>query len=60
MNGLQRMNQRVVTIDDSTAFKLIKLGDGNLSKGIRMATEVACIEKPQMSSKEVYGDKRYT
>lgn len=45
MDGSMRMSQRVVTLDDKTSFKLIKLGDGNLSKGIRIAAEIAYEKK---------------
>jgi hypothetical protein len=37
----QKMIQRVVTFDNHTAMKLLRLGDGNVSLGIRRATEVA-------------------
>ena len=37
----QRMIQRVVTFDNQTAMKLSRLGDGNMSLGIRRATELA-------------------
>lgn len=37
----QRMVQRVVTFDDRTAFRLLQIGEGNLSLGIRRAAEVA-------------------
>lgn len=37
----QKMIQRVVTFDNRTAMKLFRLGDGNVSLGIRRATEVA-------------------
>lgn len=37
----QKMIQRVVTFDNRTAMKLFRLGDGNISLGIRRATELA-------------------
>lgn len=36
-----KMIQRVVTFDNHTAMKLFRLGDGNVSLGIRRAAEVA-------------------
>lgn len=37
----QRMVQRVVTFNDQTAFRLLQIGEGNLSLGIRRAAEIA-------------------
>lgn len=37
----QKMIQRVVTFDNRTAMRLFKLGEGNVSLGIRRATESA-------------------
>lgn len=37
----QRMIQRVVTFNDQTAFRLLQIGEGNLSLGIRRAAEIA-------------------
>jgi len=36
----QRMNQRIVTIDDASAELLKRYGGGNLSKGVRKAAEL--------------------
>lgn len=41
LNPDQKMIQRVVTFDNQTAMRLFRLGDGNVSLGIRRATEVA-------------------
>jgi hypothetical protein len=37
----ERMSQRVVTFNDQTAYKLSRLGEGNLSLGVRRAAEIA-------------------
>jgi hypothetical protein len=40
-----RMQQRVVTFNEKTAFKLLRIGEGNMSLGIRRATEIAFAQK---------------
>lgn len=43
----EKMIQRVVTFNNDTYLKLYKMGEGNVSLGIRIATEVAYAQRQE-------------